>query len=206
MTINLYKLALCLLILLASLLSVTACTDEQNTNPQPQDTRHDVLMTSTDGKQYALNDYIGKGRWVVVNVWATKCPYCRHELFDLGNFHQKHYLDANAKKDAMVLGLTIKFPEYTLPDKDYIAQFKEDYLIDYPLLLVDQALAEEVIGQPVDMIPQSFFYNPEGKLVYQLKGMVTEEMLEAAIKRKHTDYQTAWAKEVPPEYRPKPGQ
>lgn len=81
-------------------------------------------MSSTDGQQYALNDYIGKGHWVVVNIWATKCPYCRHELFYLDNFHHKHYLKYGAKKDAMVLGLTIKLPEYTLPEQAYITQFK----------------------------------------------------------------------------------
>jgi thiol-disulfide isomerase/thioredoxin len=180
---------------LLALMPLTACASD-----------HDVRMMNTDGKAYALNDYIGQGKWVVVNVWATRCPFCRHELFDLGNFHEDHYLKAGAKKDAMVLGLTINLPDFTMPDKDYVAQFKEDYLIDFPLLLVDQALAQQVIGKPINMVPVSFFYNPEGKLVYQLKGMATEAVLNAIISRKSSDYKQAWAKEMPPEYRPSKSQ
>lgn len=159
-------------------------------------------MTSTDNRQYTLQDFIGKGHWVVVNVWATRCPYCRHELFDLSSFHEAHYLEKGAKKDAMILGLTLRLPDFDLPDRNYVKQFQEDYLIDYPLLLVDKAIAEQVIGKPVDMVPLSFFYNPKGKLVHQIKGMVTEAMLEEVIARKSDTYQEIWAKEMPPEYRP----
>jgi thiol-disulfide isomerase/thioredoxin len=174
---------------------------------------HSMRMMGTDGKQYALNDFIGKGQWVVVNVWATRCPYCREELFALGNFHDKHFLQrkranlANTQqgkiKPAMVLGLTIQLPDFTMPDLDHVAQFKDDYLIDFPLLLVDQALAQRVIGKPIDMVPVSFFYNPAGELVYQLKGMATEALLEAIIDRTSSTFETSFAKEMPPEYRPK---
>jgi len=174
---------------------------------------HSMRMMSTDGKPYALNDFIGKGQWVVVNVWATRCPYCREELFALGNFHDKHFLQrkranlANTQqgkiKPAMVLGLTIQLPDFTMPDLDHVAQFKDDYLIDFPLLLVDQALAQRVIGKPIDMVPVSFFYNPAGELVYQLKGMATEALLEAIIDRTSSTFETSFAKEMPPEYRPK---
>lgn len=173
---------------------------------------HTARMMGTDGKPYALNDFIGKGQWVVVNVWATRCPYCREELFALGNFHDQHTLQNGAnlanikqgkKKPAMVLGLTIQLPDFNLPDLEHVAQFKEDYLIDFPLLLVDQALAQQVIGKPINMVPLSFFYNPKGQLVYQLKGMATEEMLEAIIDRTSASYEEAFAKEIPPEYRPK---
>jgi len=179
------------LIVFSLLLSVNACAEPSVPS-----------MQGTDGKQYTLNDYIGKGHWTVVNVWATRCPYCRHELFDLGNFHQQHYLSKGGKKDAMVLGLTIQLPDFDMPDRDYVAQFKEDYLIDYPLLLVDQQLVQAVVGKPVNMVPLSFFYNPQGKLVYQIKGMVTQEMLEQVINRKSNEYKEVWAKEMPPEYRP----
>ena len=52
----------------------------------------------------------------------------------------------------------------------------------------------------------SFFYNPEGKLVYRLNGMVPEQLLEKLIQRETSDYQTGWAEAVPPEYQPKRGE
>ncbi len=175
----------CCLLLLA-VIPLSACANKQ----EPQ-------MTGTDGKQYVLSDFVGKGKWVVVNVWATACPYCRSELFDLNNFHEAHYLN-----DAMVLGLTLELSDFSLPNREYVAQFKDDYLMEYPVLLVDQSLAEQVIGKPVEIIPLTFFYNPEGKLVYQLKGVLSEALLESIIQRESTVYEEAWSSEVPPEYKP----
>ncbi len=158
---------------------------------------HSLLLNSTDGKKHALNEYVGQGQWVVVNVWATACPYCRHELFDLTNFHNAHY-----KKDAMVLGLTLDFPSFDYPDSAYLADFAASHFIDYPLLMVNSEVASEVIGQSVDMVPLTFIYNPKGQLVRRINGMVTERMLNAVIKQKPSDYRIDWTDVVPPEYLP----
>lgn len=175
-----------------------ACTQAPDTPTHP----HDVPIMGTDGQKHTLNDYIGKGQWVVVNVWATRCPYCVHELFDLDAFYARHYLDKNAPKDAIVLGLTTRLHDFAMPNAARVAQFKEDYLIEFPLLLVDQPLAELVLGKPIAMVPISFFYNPAGKLVYQINGMVDEEILEAVIARKSDEFEAVRAKQVPPVYLP----
>lgn len=159
---------------------------------------HSILLNSIDGKKHALSEYIGHGQWVIVNVWATACPYCRQELFDLNNFHTAHY-----KKDAMVVGLTVDWPSFDDPERSYLTDFAESHFIDYPLLMVNGALASQVIGQPVNMVPLSFVYNPQGQLVRRINGMVTQTMLEAVIKSKGSQYRTDWADEVPPEYQQK---
>lgn len=158
---------------------------------------HDLELEGVDGKHHSLGQYIGKGKWVVVNVWATACPYCRDELFDLTEFHDRH-----EKNKAIVIGLTLDYPSYGYPDKYELADYAMEYFINYPLLMVDQKLATEVIGKPVNMIPITFFYNPEGKLVYRLNGVVTGEKLEQVIKKDDTSYTLQWAEQVPPEYRP----
>lgn len=158
---------------------------------------HDLVLEDLDGNHHSLDKYVGKGKWVVVNIWATACPYCRHELFDLTDFHERH-----ENKDAIVIGLTLDWPSFGYPDKDDLANFALEYFIDYPLLMVDQKLASKVIGKPVDMIPLTFFYNPEGKLVLRLNGVVTEEMLEQAIKKEDSSYSIQWAEQVPPEFKP----
>ena len=159
---------------------------------------HALQLNGIDGQKHALNEYIGHGKWVVVNVWATACPYCRHELYDLSNFHNAH-----KEKEAVVIGLTIDWPSFEYPDKGYLADFASGYFIDYPLLIVNGEVASQVIGKSVDMVPISFFYNPEGQLVHRINGMVTEQMLKDVIKQKPSKYRTDWAKEVPPEYQPK---
>jgi len=155
------------------------------------------LFEGLDGSKHYLSDYVGKGKWVVVNVWATGCPYCRAELDTLIDFHDQHH-----NKDAIVIGLTLDWPTFNLPDKEDVSNFALDYFIEYPLFMVDAELASNVIGKPVNMIPLTFFYNPDGDLVLRLNGVVTSEQLEKVIKYDHVRYQVKWAEEVPPEFKP----
>ena len=47
--------------------------------------QHGLLLDGLDGKKHSLDEYIGNGKWVVVNIWSTSCPYCRNELSQI--FH-----------------------------------------------------------------------------------------------------------------------
>jgi thiol-disulfide isomerase/thioredoxin len=142
-----------------------------------------LLMEGVDGEQHSLHEYIGKGQWVVVNVWATACPYCQRELVGLSNFHDRHF-----EKDAMVLGLTLDLATFEIPDKDHVKNFASTYLIDYPLLLVSGEMASKVTGKTVHTVPMTFFYNPKGEMVYHFTGELDEELLEGVIKGKTPRY------------------
>ncbi len=157
----------------------------------------DALLEGLDGKQHSLSNYIGKGKWVVVNVWGTDCPYCRAELDALIDFHDLHQ-----DKDAMVVGLTLDWPTFDFPDKEELNEFALDYFIEYPLMMVNAKLAGEVVGKEVNMIPLTFFYNPKGDLVLRLNGVVTSAQLEKIIKDDSVRYQVEWADDVPPEFMP----
>lgn len=157
----------------------------------------DALLEGMDGKKHSLSNYIGKGKWVVVNVWGTDCPYCRAELDALIDFHDLHQ-----DKDAMVIGLTLDWPTFDFPDKEELNEFALDYFIEYPLMMVNAKLAGEVVGKEVNMIPLTFFYNPKGDLVLRLNGVVTSAQLEKIIKDDSVRYQVEWADDVPPEFMP----
>ena len=156
----------------------------------------DQLIDGLDGNQHALSDYVGKGKWVVVNIWGTDCPYCRAELDALIDFHDQHQ-----DKDAIVIGLTLDWPSFDFPDKESLYEFSLDYFIEYPLLMVNAELASKVIGKQVNMIPLTFFYNPAGDLVLRLNGVVTSAQLEKVIKDESIRYQVEWAEDVPPEFK-----
>jgi thiol-disulfide isomerase/thioredoxin len=53
----------------------------------------DFSMSGIDGKEYRLSDF--KGKWVLVNFWATWCPPCLEEMPELEIFHSRHK-DSNA--------------------------------------------------------------------------------------------------------------
>ena len=58
-------------------------------------------LPDLDGKMHSLADY--RGKWVIVNYWATWCPPCQEEIPDLVNFHDSHKDD-----DAVVLGINLE--------------------------------------------------------------------------------------------------
>ncbi len=161
--------------------------------------QHNLLFKGLDGQHHSLNEYIGKGKWVVVNVWATDCPSCRRELFDLTSFHDRH-----REKDAIVIGLTLDLESFEIPDKEYLANFASTYLIDYPLLLVSGKLASKSIGIPITSVPTTFFYNPNGEMVTWINGELTMQVLEDIINNKKPIYHPKRTKKTTHFYNLKP--
>ena len=139
-------------------------------------------LKGTDGKQHPLSEYIGKDKWVVVNIWSSACKFCRHELPDLIDFHEAH-----RKEDAMVLGIAIDLETFGYPDESTVKDFLQDYFIDYPNLFASADQAAEFIGAPITSIPISFFYNPHGKLIGHWSGIISREQLENIIKGDSAD-------------------
>lgn len=110
-----------------------------------------------------------RGRWVVVNFWATWCAPCLKEIPEL------NALDA-AHEDIVVVGLAF---EETTPEA--LRQFYEEKVRpEYPVAIVD------VFNPPADFktprgLPYTVLLDPSGKLVREFLGLVTGADLLAAI-------------------------
>lgn len=118
------------------------------------------------GNPVRLSDY--RGKWVVVNYWATWCPPCQEELPELVNFHDKH-----KDSDAVVIGINME-------DKDpgKLSDFIDDYLVSYPVVTKtdDMPLLGNIPG-----LPTTYLLDPTGKTAAVQVGQVTSEMIEAFI-------------------------
>lgn len=126
----------------------------------------DFSFTDTEGDSHKLSQY--KGKWVLVNFWATWCPPCRKEMPDLSDFHLEN-------DDAVVIGVNY---EPGLKD-DRLKKFIALYLVTFPITRVNDEIIE-ALGEPRGL-PTSILINPQGNVAKKITGMVTERRLNQLI-------------------------
>ena len=127
----------------------------------------DFSVTDTSGKVHKLSQY--KGKWVLVNFWATWCPPCLEEIPDLIALHE------NKKNNLVVLGIAM---DYRNPDQ--VKDFADGLLVSYPIILGDRKMAAQI--GPVDGLPTTYLYNAQGKLVAHQLGAITRADVESFIR------------------------
>ena len=124
------------------------------------------LIRVDSGNPQALSDYIGKGKWVVVNVWSPSCGFCVRELPLIESFHTEH------GNEITVLGVTIDFPSFGYGRIDVIEAFLAGHPLDYPLFLADMDMASELIGIRLTGIPLIAIFHPDGRPLVRWPGRI----------------------------------
>jgi cytochrome c biogenesis protein CcmG/thiol:disulfide interchange protein DsbE len=115
----------------------------------------------------SLADY--RGRWVLVNVWASWCVPCRTESPALESFYR-----ARRGPDFTILGIDTN--DLT---GDALA-FVRRYGITYPQLRDGSGdFSEDQLG--TTGVPESFLVDPQGRLVLHSLGPVSDSYLRANV-------------------------
>ena len=130
----------------------------------------DYELPDVNGQTQSLEQY--RGKWVIVNYWATWCTTCMKELPDLVAFHQ-----SNKDKDAVVVG--INFEDIGMEE---LSTFIEDESIPFPVLS-SKPIPVTPLG-PVPALPTTYIIDPEGKVVAGDVGIITQQDLEDYIASK----------------------
>ncbi len=123
---------------------------------------HAFDLTDTQGQRHRLADY--KGRYVVLNFWATWCVPCIQEIPEIAQFHKDH-------GGVVVIGVAI--------DAEDVAKVKQFALKvghDYPLVIGNDRV-EKQLGA-MRALPTTRIYDPKGKVVYDKPGRVDRKLLE----------------------------
>jgi thiol-disulfide isomerase/thioredoxin len=125
-------------------------------------------LTDAQGKVHRLEDY--RGRWVLVNFWATWCPPCLEEIPDLVALFE-------GKKKVMVLGVAMDYRE-----RDTVLKFADQMFMSYPVVFGDQAVSAQ-FGK-LKGLPTTYLYAPDGALAATRVGPVTREAIERFIEER----------------------
>jgi peroxiredoxin len=129
----------------------------------------DLEEPDTNGKMHKLSEYVGQGKWVFVDFWASWCGPCCREIPNVVKNYNKYH-----SKGFEVVGLS--FDE----DKNDWLQAINDLQMPWPHLSDLegwQSVAAKVYG--ITSIPASLLIDPTGKIVAcNLRGDKLGEKLQ----------------------------
>ncbi len=128
---------------------------------------HAFVLEDSQGRVHRLSDY--KGRWVLVNVWATWCAPCLEEIPELVAL-------AESRSDIQVIGLAIDWQ-----DRKQVLQFAEGMFVNYPIVLGRREDAK-AIGK-INGLPTSFIFDTDGRLATRHTGALTRRQVERLMDR-----------------------
>ncbi|MGI8662508.1 MAG: TlpA family protein disulfide reductase [Acidimicrobiales bacterium] len=159
--------AVVILLLVVVLFTRKGADDKATFTPLQDKPVPEVKGTTLDGSSFDIDAL--RGRWVVVNFFATWCVPCQQEHPELASFARIHA----QKGDAEVV--SVVFQDDPAKVRAYFAENGGEW----PVVLgsdTDFALAFSITG-----VPESFLVDPSGIVRQRLIGGVTSVGLDTEI-------------------------
>lgn len=181
------KLIILILILVLSLVLASCATPSAVTTTVPTPTASDSTSGESETEEpvrevvyapeFELEDLDGnivrladlKGKNILVNFWATWCPFCIDEMPDLQLIYEKY-------KDDDFIVLAINVQESAEKARGYL----EEAGLDLPVLLDKNSRIAALYG--ATSIPLTIAVNKDGVAVTGYRGKLTLDQMETMYK------------------------
>lgn len=155
--------------------SAVSCSKENTDIP---DENNNVKKQVTYAKDFVLKDIEFrdiklselKGKKVILNFWATWCPYCVEEMPDLNKLYQKY------REDNFVL-YAINVGE----GKSKVVNFVEENNLTMPVLFDSTTQVSSAYG--IRSFPVTIAIDEEGAIVEKKLGKLTYQQMEDLYKK-----------------------
>ena len=116
-----------------------------------------------------FSDYVGKGKYILVDFWASWCPPCRAEIPVVAKVYEKY---AGENFDVLSVAVSDK-PEDT-------KKAAKELGIKWNSIINAQRIPGELYG--IKYIPQIMLFGPDGKLIaYDLREDAIGEAVRKAL-------------------------
>jgi len=128
----------------------------------------DYQLHDMEGKLHKVSYY--RGKWLIINFWATWCTPCLKEMPELERFYQQN------KETAQVWGVSFEDS-----DKATIRAYVDRLGITFPILGHGQ---DPLTGYgEVNVLPTTFVIDPDGLFQHRFEGPITADDIVAEISR-----------------------
>ncbi len=126
-----------------------------------------VVGTDLDGESFDIDEL--RGRWVLVNYFATWCPPCVEEHPELVAFDEAH------EEAGDVEVVSVAFQD----DADDVEAFFDQHGGEWPVLV--SGTDGVAVGWGVTALPETFLVSPQGIVVHKFTGGVTQADVESIL-------------------------